>query len=114
MPEQAWIIVGVVAVLFALVMLMVVGQFINLYIQALLSNAHVGLLELVGMRLRKVDIRTIVLSRIRAVKAGIDIPTSALEQHFLSGGRVPNVVSAIIAARAAKIDLHWDTARAID
>src|SRR5678815_5826109 len=66
MPEQAWIIVGVVAVLFALVMLVVVGQFINLYIQALLSNAHVNLLDLVGMRLRKVDIRTIVLSRIRA------------------------------------------------
>jgi uncharacterized protein YqfA (UPF0365 family) len=114
MAGQVWIIVGVVAVLFALVMLVVVGQFINLYIQALLSNAHVNLLDLVGMRLRKVDIRTIVLSRIRAVKAGLDIPTNALEQHYLAGGRVPNVVSAIIAARAAKIDLPWDTARAID
>jgi uncharacterized protein YqfA (UPF0365 family) len=114
MPNQVWIIVGIVVALFVVVMLFVVGQFINLYIQALLSNAHVGLLDLVGMRLRKVDIRTIVLSRIRAVKAGLDIPTSALEQHYLAGGRVPNVVSAIIAARAAKIDLHWDTARAID
>jgi uncharacterized protein YqfA (UPF0365 family) len=114
-PNSAiWIVVVIVALLFAIVLLFVVGQFINLYIQALLSNAHVGLVDLVGMRLRKVDIRTIVLSRIRAVKAGLDISTTALEQHYLAGGRVPNVVSAIIAARAAKIDLHWDTARAID
>src|ERR1051325_146525 len=114
-PNSAiWIVVVIVALLFAIVLLFVVGQFINLYIQALLSNAHVGLVDLVGMRLRKVDIRTIVLSRIRAVKAGLDISTTALEQHFLAGGRVPNVVSAIIAARAAQIDLQWDTARAID
>ncbi len=114
MGNQVWIVVLVVGLLFAVVLLFVVGQFINFYIQALLSNAHVSLLDLIGMRLRKVDIRTIVLSRIRAVKAGLDISTTALEQHFLAGGRVPNVVSAIIAARAAKIDLHWDTARAID
>ena len=114
MPTQVWIIIGIVIALFAIVILFVVGQFINLYIQALLSNAHVSLVDLVGMRLRKVDIRTIVLSRIRAVKAGLDIPTNALEQHYLAGGRVPNVVSAIIAARAARIELPWDTARAID
>jgi uncharacterized protein YqfA (UPF0365 family) len=114
MPGQAWIVIIIVALLFGVVLLFVVGQFLNLYIQALLSNAHVNLIDLVGMRLRKVDIRTIVLSRIRAVKAGLDITTTALEQHYLAGGRVPNVVSAIIAARAAKIDLHWDTARAID
>jgi len=114
MPTNVLWVVVIVAVLFAIVVMFVIGQFINLYIQALLSNAHVQLLELVGMRLRKVDLRTIVLSRIRAVKAGLDIPTSHLEQHYLAGGRVPNVVSAIIAARAAKIELPWDTARAID
>src|SRR5687768_13531161 len=110
MPNNIWIVVLIVAALFAVVVIFVIGQFINLYIQALLSNAHVQLLELVGMRLRKVDLRTIVLSRIRAAKAGLEISTSHLEQHYLAGGRVPNVVSAIIAARAAKIDLPWDTA----
>jgi len=114
MPEQAWIIVGVVAVLFALVMLMVVGQFINLYIQALMSNAHVGLLDLVGMRLRKVDIRTIVLSRIRSERAGLSIPVRDLEVHTLAGGRLPQVVSAMIAAKEAGIDLSWVDACARD
>jgi uncharacterized protein YqfA (UPF0365 family) len=106
----ALIIVGLV-MLFLLVM---VGQFIALYVQALLSGAKVGLMDIIGMRLRKVDIRTIVYSRIRAVKAGLDIPTNALETHYLAGGRVPNVISAMIAARGAKIDLTWDIARAID
>ena len=72
------IVVLVIVALFALILAFVIGQFLKIWIQALLSNAHVGLLELVGMRLRNVDIRTIVLSRIRAVKAGLDIPTNAL------------------------------------
>ncbi len=108
------IVVVIVVALFLLIGIFVVGGFINLYIQALLSNAHVGLLEIIGMRLRKVDVRTIIYSRIRTVKAGIDVPTNALETHYLAGGRVPNVISAMIAARGAKIDLPFQTAAAID
>ena len=100
--------------LIALFIIAFIWQFIHLYVQALLSNARVGIFELVGMRLRKVDIRQIVQGRIRAVKAGIEVPTSKLETHYLAGGRVNNVVSAMIAARGAKIPLEWDTAAAID
>jgi uncharacterized protein YqfA (UPF0365 family) len=103
-------IVGIV-VLFLFLFLL---NFLNLYIQALMSNAKVGLFDMVGMKLRKVDIRTVVFSRIRAVKSGIEIPTNAIETHYLAGGRVPNVISAIIAAKGAKIDLPWSTATAID
>lgn len=113
MDKFLWVALAVVG-LFVLVLIFVIGQFINLYIQALLSNARVGLLEIIGMKLRKVDIRTIVFSRIRAVKAGLDIPTNALETHYLAGGRVPNVISAMIAARSARIELPWNIATAID
>jgi len=104
----------IVAGLVLLVFLVVIGQFMNLYIQALVSGAKVGLWELIGMKLRKVDPRVIVLSRIRAMKAGINIPTAQLESHYLSGGRVPTVVQAMIAADRAKIELDWDKACAID
>lgn len=113
MDKFLWVALVVVG-LFVLVLIFVIGQFINLYIQALLSKAPVGLLEIIGMRLRKVDIRTIVYSRIRAVKAGLEIPTNALETHYLAGGRVPNVISAMIAARSARIELPWNIATAID
>ncbi|MCW5776706.1 MAG: flotillin-like protein FloA, partial [Phycisphaeraceae bacterium] len=114
MPRSVLLIIAVVVFLFIIVLLFVVGQFINLYIQALLSNARVGILELVGMRLRKVDIRVIVLSRIRAKKAGIEVTTNQLETHYLAGGRVQNVVSALIAANSARIELPWNVGTAID
>lgn len=114
MPQPVLIIAGIVGLLIALVILVVLWQFIGLWFQALLSKASVGMGDLIGMRFRKVDARIIVLSRIRAVKAGIPISTAKLEEHYLAGGRVPNVVSALIAAKKARIDLDWDTACAID
>ncbi|MFZ4431481.1 MAG: flotillin-like protein FloA [Phycisphaerales bacterium] len=108
-----WIIVGIVVLVGFFVFIFLL-QFLSLYVQALTSNASVGLLDMVGMKLRKVDIRTVVINRIRAVKSGMEIPTNALETHYLAGGRVSNVVSALIAARGARIELPWATATAID
>lgn len=104
------LVVGIF-VIFAVVYLL---QFMSLYIQALTSNAPVGLLDMVGMRLRRVDLRTVVMNRIRAVKSGMDISTNLIETHYLAGGRVSNVISALIAAQGARIELPWSTATAID
>ncbi len=106
-------VIAVVAII-ALVFGFVVLQFLNLYIQALFSGAPVRLFDLIGMRLRKVDARTIVYGRIRAVKSNLDISTKQLETHYLAGGRVPSVINAMIAADRAKINLAYDTACAID
>ncbi|MCP4377632.1 MAG: flotillin-like protein FloA, partial [bacterium] len=57
---------------------------------------------------------TIVIARIQAVRAGIDLSTDQLETHFLAGGRPTNVVRALIAANRADIDLGWQLATAID
>jgi uncharacterized protein YqfA (UPF0365 family) len=107
------VVLGVVGI-FALIFFIFMLQFINLYIQAYTSNAKVGLFDMIGMKLRKVDIRAVVINRIRAVKAGMDIPTNLIETHYLAGGRVSNVISAMIAARGARIELPWNTATAID
>ena len=77
MGNSVLLVIVIVAALFAIIAFFVIGQFIRLYVQALLSNARVSLLSIIGMRLRKVDIRTVVYSRIRAAKAGMDIPTDA-------------------------------------
>ena len=101
----AVIVLGIVIVL---------ARYLGLWVQALFSNARVSIFEIIGMRLRKVDVRTIVMSRIRAVKAGLNVSTNNLETHYLAGGRVPNCVTALISAQKAKIDLDWDVAAAID
>jgi uncharacterized protein YqfA (UPF0365 family) len=48
------------------------------------------------------------------MKAGLELTTSQLESHYLAGGRVQNVVLALIAADRANINLTWKTATAID
>ena len=108
------IAVVVIILLAALIFFLLFAKFFRLWLQAKLSRADVKFSELIGMWLRKVDIRIIVLSRITAVQAGIEITTRDLESHYLAGGRVPNVVRALIAANRANIDLTLKTATAID
>jgi uncharacterized protein YqfA (UPF0365 family) len=97
-----------------LVILLLVVKFARLWLQAYFSRADVRLSELIGMWLRKVDARTIVLSKITAIQAGLTLTTKDLESHYLAGGRVPNVVRALVAANRANIDLSLQTATAID
>lgn len=108
-----WVVVGVVVII-ALVALVVIAQFFNLWFQAFLSGASVSFIDLIGMKFRKVDPRIIVLNRIQAVKAGLNVTTKELETHLLAGGRVPLVIRALIAADRAKIELGFNTACAID
>jgi len=104
------IVVGVIVLVLVLVML----KFARLWLQAYFSRADIKLSELIGMWLRRVDARTIVLSKITAVQAGLQLTTKDLESHYLAGGRVPNVVRALIAADRANIELSLKTATAID
>jgi uncharacterized protein YqfA (UPF0365 family) len=97
-----------------LVILFVIGSAIKLWIQALVSGAHVGMLNIVFMRLRKVPATLIIESKIMAVKAGIDIDTDMLESHFLAGGNLARVVQSLIAADKANIELEFNRAAAID
>jgi len=104
----------VIVILVALVFFLLFLKFFRLWLQAKLSRADVKFSELIGMWLRKVDTRTIVLSKITAVQAGLTLTTRDLESHYLAGGRVPNVVRALIAANRANIELTLKTATAID
>ncbi len=111
----AWQIVSLSVVgLILLIAVAVLGRFVGLWVQSVVSGAPVGLLDLFMMRLRKVQPSVIVLNRISAKKAGLDLGTAPLEAHFLAGGDIERVVRAMIAADKAKIDLPWDRATAID
>jgi len=109
-----WIILLVIIVIVFLVIFALLFQFIGLYVQALSSGARVSLLELLGMRLRKVNAVVIVKSRIQALRAGLQVTQADMESHLLAGGNVPRVINAMIAANKANIDLPWRTATAID
>ncbi|MFW5652746.1 MAG: flotillin-like protein FloA [Planctomycetota bacterium] len=113
MDPFIWIVIGVIGIVL-LIFVFIIAQFAALWVQAFLSGASVGMFELIGMRLRKVSPQIIVYTRIQSVKAGLNISTRDLETHYLAGGRVPQVIRALIAADRARIDLPYRTACAID
>jgi len=104
----------VILILAGVILFLLFVKFFRLWLQAKLSRADVKFSELIGMWLRKVDTRTIVLSKITAIQAGLTVTTRNLESHYLAGGRVPNVVRALVAANRANIDLSLKIATAID
>ncbi len=104
----------VILILVGVILFLVFLAFFRLWLQAKLSRADVKFSELIGMWLRKVPRSSIVLSKITAIQAGLSLTTRDLESHYLAGGRVENVVRALIAANRANIDLTLKTATAID
>ena len=104
----------IIAGLVGIVLLYFVFSYLALWLQALVSGAKVGLINIIFMRFRKVPPKLIVESKIMAVKTGIEIPTDDLESHFLAGGNVSRVVQALIAADKANIELSFNKAVAID
>ncbi len=122
-PEQwgPWIIgIGGFLVLCLVVLIMVALTYGKMWMQAYMSRADISIWSLIGMSLRQVNARIILTAKVMAAQAGLDInrrtgiSTQRLEAHFLAGGNVMGVVTAIIAAQRASIDLDFDRAAAID
>ena len=113
MPEM-YVIVGIgfgaIFLIWFLFYFIPVGMWFN----ALVSGVHISLLQLILMRWRKVPPSIIVTSMIAATKAGIILERDQLEAHYLAGGRVQQVINALISADKANIELNFKTATAID
>src|SRR5574344_53291 len=87
---------------------------VALWFQALLSGVRVSLIQLVLMRWRGVNPKTIVIALITGTKAGLSLRANELEAHYLAKGNVVKVVNALISADKANIPLDFKTAAGID
>ena len=87
---------------------------VRLWIEAIFAGVKVGLGDLVGMRLRKVNPAQVVRPMIAATKAGLNMTTRDLEAHYLAGGHVDRVVKALISADKANLGISFKQAAAID
>ncbi len=108
----------VFSVLFLIVIIFIITIFnfipVGLWISAAAAGVKVSIFSLIGMRLRRVRPDRIIKPLIKGTKASLDINTNQLESHLLSGGRVDNVVDALIAAHRANLELSFEKAAAID
>jgi uncharacterized protein YqfA (UPF0365 family) len=105
-----YVLIGIVLLVFVAFFF----KFFSLWFRALLSGAHISMIRLVGMWIRKVKMKVIVDSRIMLTKAGMDIDSDQLETHYLAGGDVIRVSKALVAANKASIPLTFQKAAAID
>ncbi|MDA9935594.1 flotillin-like protein FloA [Candidatus Marinimicrobia bacterium] len=90
---------------------------LGMWVQAVVSLGlgRIRIVDLIRMRLRKISPRLVVDGVINTHKAGLDhISTDMLETHYLAGGNVENIVSAMIASDKANIQLSFEIATAID
>jgi uncharacterized protein YqfA (UPF0365 family) len=87
---------------------------VRLWVEAVSAGVKVGMGELVGMRLRKVNPAAVVRPLVMAVKAGLPLTTRQLEAHYLAGGKVDRVAKALISADKANLGLTFEQAAAID
>jgi len=111
---ELWVIFAIIIAIVLFLWLFFTFIPITLWISAVAANVKVGILTLVGMRLRRVPPVRIVNPQIKAVKAGLNISINKLEAHYLAGGNVDRVVNALIAAQRANIGLEFERAAAID
>ena len=111
---EPWLVIVIVLLGLAFIALFFAFIPVALWISAVAANVKVGILTLVGMRLRRVTPSRIVNPQIKAVKAGLNLNISNLEAHYLAGGDVDRVVNALIAAQRANISLEFERAAAID
>lgn len=110
-----------IVLLVALILLIVVlffmflfVRYFRLWIQCKTTGAGIGLLDLVGMTLRKVNPELVVRARIMAVQSRVEANNRDIESHYLAGGNVPKVVRSLISANRADIPMDFFRAAAID
>ena len=84
------------------------------WIRALHSNVNVSYFRLVGMRLRKVPIQTIIDAHVLSRSEGHPVELDLLEAHYLAGGNVLHTVQTVIDANKANVKLDFKEAAALD
>jgi uncharacterized protein YqfA (UPF0365 family) len=119
------LVAGAIGLLIVLIFLVIFFSFLHLWIQCLLTGAKIGIMDMVRMKLCKVDYVTVVKQKIALVQAGVKVATQEMESLYLAATRsdrggtdpgrlaVERVALAVIAAHKARIDLAWQSAAAI-
>lgn len=86
----------------------------SLYLEARSSNVAITLSQMFMMGIKKIPHQTIVSALITTQKAGLDISIDQLQSHYQSGGNVPSLAKALVAAEKAGMNLDYKLAARID
>src|SRR5579885_1594298 len=102
LADHPLLVIALIALMLGcLVVLFVFFSFVQLWIRSFLTGAKIGIMDMVRMKLCKVDYTMIVSQKIALVQAGVKVSTQEMEAHYLSRGNVQRVAGAVIAAHKA-------------
>src|SRR6266404_2678314 len=80
------LVVGFIGVIIGLIVMTIFFSFLQLWIQSFLTGAKIGIVDMIRMKLCKVDYSMIVRQKIALVQAGVKASTQEMEAHVLSRG----------------------------
>ena len=86
--------------------------FLPTWIQAMLSGVPLRVLDLIGMRLRRTDIRAVVRALILAKRGGVHISCADMESAWVQGVNLEKVTLAMI--QSGKEDLGFTFQELVD
>lgn len=112
---EAVVLLAPVVVFFLMITFVMYMIPLRSWIVAKMSGTdEITLQSLIAMRFRRIPPTVIVDNLIMGIQAGLEIRRADLESHHLAGGRVDRLVSALIKARKAHVELSYADAAEID
>jgi len=105
-PALLVVVAAVCLVVFALYVAIFV-IFFPPWIQAYLSGVRLMITELIGMKLRRTDIKAVTRALIVAKQGGVTIPPAEMEKAWVQGVDLEKVTMAVVRAKKEELDLTF-------
>ena len=103
--EAIFIVVAIVIAVFSLLVFLVFALTLLPWLQAVTSGTPVSVFSIIGMRLRRIPVRTVLRFLMMARQAGVNISCHEMESGYLQGVDLEKVTLAMIHAEREGKDL---------
>ncbi len=104
-PAVAFLVLSFVLLLLCLCVFV---TFASTWLQAFMSGAQVDLLDLIGMRLRRTDYKTVVRALIVARQGGVWVSPVDMERAWVQGVDLEKVTLAVIQATKNNMNVTFE------
>lgn len=78
------------------------------WLRATMAGTQLTVFEIIGMRLRRVDVDAVVAALVMARQSGVEIHQVDLQRAYLAGVDLETITLAWIAAERKKMDITFD------
>ncbi len=91
-----FVVLAGILLLVALIPVFILASVLGPWLQAFMAGVPLSLLQILGMRLRRTNVRSVVQALIMATQAGVPVPCVEMERAYLQGADLDKVTLALI------------------